>query len=274
MVRTLVLVSIATLIGACVSGLWASFWKDADRRGAQDAAVLAALIDSPDRIGWRLSENLPLLRAIIWDSDGARRYPPPDGLAPLTYEFTEEDIRDLTKQQSVATQPIWERFGVTDDQLLHCRVRPAICLIYDRKRLEIALKLTDGVLAFSMPDLVWRILLAVAAFTGAAALSLWRRSEASDPSLQLDAQRLSAKRGTLEVSLSPRDLKLLTLLLDRDGAVVTKDELYDAGWGRDYMPNSRALDQHIINLRRKLDPEKNRAPVIETVHGVGYRLAK
>lgn len=53
---------------------------------------------------------------------------------------------------------------------------------------------------------------------------------------------------------------------------MTKDELYDVGWGRDYMPNSRALDQHMINLRRKLDPNQSLPVVIETVRGVGYRL--
>ena len=69
-------------------------------------------------------------------------------------------------------------------------------------------------------------------------------------------------------------MKIHKLLEERDGSVVTKDELYDAGWGRDFMPNSRALDQHMINLRRKLDPDKTRPVLIETVHGIGYRLVR
>jgi len=81
-------------------------------------------------------------------------------------------------------------------------------------------------------------------------------------------------RGSTKILLSPRDIKLLSLLDARNGVVVTKDELYDAGWGRDYMPNSRALDQHMINLRRKLDPQKSLPELIETVHGIGYRLIK
>ncbi|WP_159804100.1 winged helix-turn-helix domain-containing protein [Litoreibacter roseus] len=102
----------------------------------------------------------------------------------------------------------------------------------------------------------------------------WRpwKAAATNDQLVLMPEHHSARRGTLEVVLTPRDFRLLEFLKSRQGKVVTKDELYDAGWGRDFMPNSRALDQHMINLRKKLDPDKSRAPVIETVRGVGYRL--
>jgi len=53
--------------------------------------------------------------------------------------------------------------------------------------------------------------------------------------------------------------------------VISKDQLYSAGWGRDFMPNSRALEQHIMVLRRKLDPDKKRQVLIETIHGQGYK---
>ncbi len=274
MVRSLALISIAALICAGISGLWASYWAAADRKGAQDAKAFASLIDSPDRVGWRLSENSALLRVIIWDPDGNLQYPPQNGLAPLAYMFSDEDVRDLERRQSAAKAPGWGPFDVAGDQLLYCRVSPAICLIYDRRLLEETLNLNEGALESVASHAAWRAFLAMALLSGAAAIILWRRGKRQTPAFQLDPQRLCAKRGKLEVTLSPRDLKLLGLLVDRDGAVVTKDELYDAGWGRDYMPNSRALDQHITNLRRKLDPEKSLAPVFETVHGVGYRLAK
>jgi DNA-binding response OmpR family regulator len=102
----------------------------------------------------------------------------------------------------------------------------------------------------------------------------WRFGTADmpDDQLVLVPEKHSARRGRLEVALTPRDLQLLVFLKEKQGNVATKDELYDAGWGRDFMPNSRALDQHIINLRKKLDPDKSRLPIIETVRGVGYRL--
>ena len=84
---------------------------------------------------------------------------------------------------------------------------------------------------------------------------------------------LKARRADMEIDLTRRDIAILRHMHARQGAVVSKDELYDAGWGRDYMPNSRALDQHILALRRKLDPTQSKADVIETVRGAGYRLA-
>lgn len=71
-----------------------------------------------------------------------------------------------------------------------------------------------------------------------------------------------------EVALTARDVAILRCLLTRAGEVVSKDDIYDAGWGRDYMPNSRALDQHMRMLRKKLGD----ATLIETVHGQGYRV--
>ncbi|BFM06360.1 winged helix-turn-helix domain-containing protein [Halioxenophilus aromaticivorans] len=80
-----------------------------------------------------------------------------------------------------------------------------------------------------------------------------------------------AQRGDTNCALSNRDILLLTYLRHRPNQVISKDELYDAAWGREFLPSSRALEQHIINLRRKLDPSKSLPTIIETVHGQGYR---
>ena len=48
-----------------------------------------------------------------------------------------------------------------------------------------------------------------------------------------------------------------------------KDALLDAVWGENYVASSRTLDQHIVQIRRKLGPSGN---LIETVRGTGYRL--
>ena len=60
-------------------------------------------------------------------------------------------------------------------------------------------------------------------------------------------------------------------LLERKGKVVTRDELFDLAWGRDYMPNSRALDQYVSSLRRKIEIDPARPRIVSTVHGAGYR---
>lgn len=250
-------------------------WDAANRKATLDAGRLSALMEQPDRIGWRLSEDPALLRAVIWDGAGARRYPPKDELAPVPYEISAELERDIDKLRARMDAPTWTRFDTTGERLLYCQPEPATCLMYDRAALERATSLPQGRLN-SDPQgggLVWSLALAsLAALVGAVALGRRRSAPAPAATFQLHPDRHCATRGTLEVALTPRDLKLLMLLQERQGTVVTKDELYDAGWGREFMPNSRALDQHIVTLRRKLDPDKSRPVLLETVRGVGYRL--
>ena len=89
--------------------------------------------------------------------------------------------------------------------------------------------------------------------------------------LEIDPQALRAWRGGQVIDLAPRELAILQALLARRGKAVSRDELFDAAWGRDYMPNSRALDQYVSGLRRKVEIDPARPRIVKTVHGVGYR---
>ena len=85
-------------------------------------------------------------------------------------------------------------------------------------------------------------------------------------------KRLLARRGEAEVELSVREVKVLSLLARRRGEVVTRDELLNECWGLEYYPESRTLDQHVLNLRKKIEADPSRPVLIETVRGAGYRL--
>lgn len=74
-----------------------------------------------------------------------------------------------------------------------------------------------------------------------------------------------------EIGLTRRELMILWLFSIRPGEVVTRDTLFDECWGRDYLPSSRALDQQISVLRRKLASGSRSTSLIHTVHGEGYR---
>lgn len=89
--------------------------------------------------------------------------------------------------------------------------------------------------------------------------------------LEVDPAALRAFRGAQSIDLAPRELSILQALLARKGKAVTRDELFDLAWGRDYMPNSRALDQYVSGLRRKIEIDPARPRIVSTVHGVGYR---
>ena len=72
-----------------------------------------------------------------------------------------------------------------------------------------------------------------------------------------------------EVPLTKLEYDLLVLFMRNKGRVFTRDELLNLVWGYDYVGYEKAVNIHIMNLRRKLDLD-----CIETVRGVGYRFAK
>ena len=89
--------------------------------------------------------------------------------------------------------------------------------------------------------------------------------------LWIDAARLIALRGDQQIELNARELSILALLHENASRPVSRDTLFDACWGRDYFPNSRALDQYMSGLRRKIEEDAQNPRIIQTVRGIGYR---
>ena len=71
------------------------------------------------------------------------------------------------------------------------------------------------------------------------------------------------------VEMTVTELRILHLLAGRPGWVMTRDQIVDAVKGQDYAVTDRAVDFQIVGIRRKLG---DRAELIETVRGVGYRF--
>ncbi len=82
---------------------------------------------------------------------------------------------------------------------------------------------------------------------------------------------LRARRGDDVMELSPRDVRILQLLHDNAGRALDRNIIFRHGWGEDYFPNSRTLDQHISQLRKRIERDSKHPTLIQTVHGVGYR---
>jgi DNA-binding response OmpR family regulator len=90
--------------------------------------------------------------------------------------------------------------------------------------------------------------------------------------LRIVPTELRAYREKNEIQLSPRDVKVLRLLFERRGKVIDRNTLADEVWGVDYFPESRALDQHISQLRKRIEKDPSQPRIIRTVHGAGYRF--
>lgn len=78
--------------------------------------------------------------------------------------------------------------------------------------------------------------------------------------------------GEHEQPLTRREMRVLEILALHSGEVVSREDLLNGAWGVDYYGTTRTLDQHIAQLRKKIEPRPDQPAHILTVHGVGYRL--
>lgn len=91
--------------------------------------------------------------------------------------------------------------------------------------------------------------------------------------LQLDPRRREVRVEDEPVELTPTEFDLLRTLMESPGYVFTRDELIEKGLGYAYSGIGRTLDTHIKNLRYKIEPDPREPSYIQTVYGVGYRMA-
>jgi DNA-binding response OmpR family regulator len=78
--------------------------------------------------------------------------------------------------------------------------------------------------------------------------------------------------GDRTYSLTSREMKLLEIFHARPNQVLSRNDLLNAAWGIDYFGTTRTLDQHIAQLRKKIEPDPSSPQFLITVHGVGYRF--
>jgi DNA-binding response OmpR family regulator len=95
--------------------------------------------------------------------------------------------------------------------------------------------------------------------------------EAGD--LSLDVPRMRVTRSGEPIDLTATEFALLATMARQPGRVFTRSQLLDAIHGVAFESYERAIDAHIKNIRRKLEPDPRAPTHLLTVYGVGYRLA-
>jgi two-component system, OmpR family, alkaline phosphatase synthesis response regulator PhoP len=88
-------------------------------------------------------------------------------------------------------------------------------------------------------------------------------------SLRIDPRRREAWIGDRRLELRAREFDLLVALARDPGVVLTRDGLLEGVWGTDFPGETRTVDVHVAEVRKKLGED---GPTIETVRGMGYRL--
>ena len=89
--------------------------------------------------------------------------------------------------------------------------------------------------------------------------------------LEVRPAELRATRGSHAIDLSLRDVQILRLLHQHRGKAVDRETMFQKCWGLKHVPNSRTLDQHISQLRKRIEIDAKSPEIIKTVHSVGYR---
>src|SRR5207245_9386190 len=103
-----------------------------------------------------------------------------------------------------------------------------------------------------------------------------RRRPAEEPTQRvrdLDRHRLSHRvvRGKDELTLQPREFRLLEYLMKHAGQVVTRTMLLETVWDYHFDPQTNVIDVHISRLRQKIDKGFAK-PLLHTIRGAGYSL--
>jgi len=104
--------------------------------------------------------------------------------------------------------------------------------------------------------------------------SLGPREHIEVGELVLDVPRLRTTVGARAVELTATEFQILATMAREPGRIFTRSQLLDAVHGVAFESYERAIDAHIKNIRRKLEPDPARPRIVETVYGVGYRVAE
>ncbi|MEM9696024.1 MAG: response regulator transcription factor, partial [Myxococcota bacterium] len=90
----------------------------------------------------------------------------------------------------------------------------------------------------------------------------------------VDFEAFTLSRAGIPLETTAQELKLLRFLLGRSGRVVSRQQILDGVWGRDYFGTERTVDNFIGRLRAKLEVDPRRPRHILTVRGAGYRFSR
>ncbi len=124
---------------------------------------------------------------------------------------------------------------------------------------------------FSPKELVARVRTVLRRLDASAANSGAQIIRVAD--LTLDLPRMRTRIGEREIELTPTEFQLLVTLAREPGRIFTRSQLLDAVRGVAFESYERAIDAHIKNIRRKIEPNPHEPRYILMVYGVGYKLA-
>jgi DNA-binding response OmpR family regulator len=90
--------------------------------------------------------------------------------------------------------------------------------------------------------------------------------------IRVDFSGMVATRGSKSLYLTAQEFKLLKYFASSPARVISREELLNAVWGYEHYPTTRTVDNHVLRLRQKLEPDPATPRYFLTVHGFGYKF--
>ena len=91
--------------------------------------------------------------------------------------------------------------------------------------------------------------------------------------LEVDEAAREARVDGVSVGLKPREFALLLELASNPGVALSRAKLLERVWGYDFVGDERTVDVHVRRLRLKLEEQQHMHPMLQTIHGFGYKFA-
>lgn len=89
---------------------------------------------------------------------------------------------------------------------------------------------------------------------------------------QIDFTKMSARRNSRMITLTAHEFKLLKYFVENAERVLSREELLNEVWGYNSYPTTRTVDNQILKLRQKLEPDSAEPRYLQTVYGAGYKF--
>ena len=89
---------------------------------------------------------------------------------------------------------------------------------------------------------------------------------------ELDFEKMVARRGGVQVVLTSHEFKLMKFFTENAERVLTRDVLLNEVWGYNSYPTTRTVDNQILKLRQKLEPDPANPKHLLTIYGAGYKF--
>ncbi len=90
----------------------------------------------------------------------------------------------------------------------------------------------------------------------------------------IDFANWTASREGVSVELSEKECMLMKLLVEREGEIVSRDEILDRVWGYHSFPSTRTVDNFILRLRKVFEPDPKKPKYIHSARGMGYKFCR